>query len=251
MSIYDYGIVNHMKKITTFICLLIITFFCFYSNMFAQTATPLYYIDSIRGQKAEVLPVSLMNITVTGREAYDNSYTIGRKGKNREGFNVQAYVYKDKGDDKISLQGNNYLPPNPAESSTGIYNTKDRNWEIKLVTPSEPGDYFLQIALYCSDMSAYCGKKYRSFGQYEKLVKFKVVSSLPKYQFTRWMSVDMSGDDVTELQKRLLSYGIDNDSVTGYFWLYTKEAVKRFQQTHGLNPTGVVGPATIKVLNSK
>ena len=77
-----------------------------------------------------------------------------------------------------------------------------------------------------------------------------VVSSSGKYQFLNPLSIGDTGNDVTELQKRLKAEGIYSGPVNGSFGALTQEAVKKFQTLHGLSPLGNVGPATRAALNS-
>lgn len=52
------------------------------------------------------------------------------------------------------------------------------------------------------------------------------------------------GSRVTSVQKRLRLIGFTSVRATGYYGVATRKAVWRFQNKHGLNPDGVVGPAT-------
>jgi hypothetical protein len=67
--------------------------------------------------------------------------------------------------------------------------------------------------------------------------------------FGRQLSVGSSGDDVTALQIILKKNGYYSGPVTGTFGTLTKAAVKKYQSAHSLNQVGVVGPATLKLLN--
>lgn len=69
------------------------------------------------------------------------------------------------------------------------------------------------------------------------------------YQFTRYLSLSSSGDDVTELQKRLASEGLYFGATTGTFTPLTQAGVMIYQAKHGLEPVGVVGPGTRALLN--
>ena len=46
-------------------------------------------------------------------------------------------------------------------------------------------------------------------------------------------------DEVTQIQTRLKSWGYFSGPVTGYYGSQTTEAIKKFQQAHGLSATGV------------
>lgn len=55
---------------------------------------------------------------------------------------------------------------------------------------------------------------------------------------------------VTVIQERLQRLGYFNQSPTGVFGSVTREAVLQFQQENGLNPDGVVGERTMRLLFS-
>src|SRR5665811_1871091 len=56
----------------------------------------------------------------------------------------------------------------------------------------------------------------------------------------------LQGDDVAELQERLLSLGLSPDRVDGVFGTNTEQAVRRFQGGVGLAVDGSVGPQTLR-----
>jgi N-acetylmuramoyl-L-alanine amidase len=56
----------------------------------------------------------------------------------------------------------------------------------------------------------------------------------------------LQGDDVSELQERLLSLGFSPDRVDGIFGTRTEQAVRRFQVGVGLAVDGSVGPETLR-----
>ena len=56
----------------------------------------------------------------------------------------------------------------------------------------------------------------------------------------------LQGDDVAELQERLLSLGFSPDRVDGVFGTNTEQAVRRFQGGVGLAVDGSVGPQTLR-----
>ena len=56
----------------------------------------------------------------------------------------------------------------------------------------------------------------------------------------------LQGDDVAELQERLLSLGFTPDRVDGVFGTHTEHAVRRFQANVGLAVDGRVGPQTLR-----
>jgi zinc D-Ala-D-Ala carboxypeptidase len=75
------------------------------------------------------------------------------------------------------------------------------------------------------------------------------------YSWTRTLKEGDSGSDVRELQIRVAGWAADSPSMTyvavdGQFGPGTKAAVQRFQRAYGLDPDGIVGPATQAKLNA-
>ncbi|MBI4093554.1 peptidoglycan-binding protein [Candidatus Kaiserbacteria bacterium] len=71
------------------------------------------------------------------------------------------------------------------------------------------------------------------------------------FNFTRTLSRGMVGEDVVELQKILIAEGyLDIPEPSGYFGPQTEEAVRAYQEAHGLEPVGIVGPLTRALLNA-
>ncbi|HEY9643825.1 MAG TPA: peptidoglycan-binding domain-containing protein, partial [Coleofasciculaceae cyanobacterium] len=58
------------------------------------------------------------------------------------------------------------------------------------------------------------------------------------------LKVGMRGSAVSGLQERLKAIGIFNGAIDGIFGTETEEAVKTAQRNFGLDPDGIVGPAT-------
>lgn len=69
------------------------------------------------------------------------------------------------------------------------------------------------------------------------------------FKFTLTISIGSTGNEVTELQKRLTLEGVYSGPVTGYFGPLTQTAVKAYQAKHGLDQVGIVGPKTRAELN--
>lgn len=57
-----------------------------------------------------------------------------------------------------------------------------------------------------------------------------------------------TGDDVAELQQRLLDMGFDPGRCDGVFGRRTDTAVREFQRNVGIQPDGTCGPTTLKAL---
>lgn len=70
---------------------------------------------------------------------------------------------------------------------------------------------------------------------------------------TRYLSVGMSGSDVSSVQAFLATDSslYPQGLVTGYFGSLTKAAVSRFQSRNGISPIGRIGPATLPVINAQ
>jgi peptidoglycan hydrolase-like protein with peptidoglycan-binding domain len=66
---------------------------------------------------------------------------------------------------------------------------------------------------------------------------------------TRALSYRSSGEEVKLLQGVLITRGFMSGAPTGYFGMVTMKALKDFQKSYNLTPTGAVGPRTKKVLN--
>lgn len=65
-----------------------------------------------------------------------------------------------------------------------------------------------------------------------------------------FIQLNDSGDQVSELQRRLSTLGYYSGSASGVFDQQTQEAVMQFQQANGLSADGVVGPATEDALRN-
>jgi N-acetylmuramoyl-L-alanine amidase len=70
------------------------------------------------------------------------------------------------------------------------------------------------------------------------------------------MKIGDKNDEVKELQERLIADGYMTGPSTGYFWVKTLAAVRKFQKDHGIRTvngvvytTGNVGPLTLAALN--
>lgn len=70
-----------------------------------------------------------------------------------------------------------------------------------------------------------------------------------RYIFKNPLFYGDSGDEVRELQKRLISEGVFSGSATGYFGDITLSAVRDYQKSKGISQTGNVGEETLSSLN--
>lgn len=69
------------------------------------------------------------------------------------------------------------------------------------------------------------------------------------FKFTKTLQLGSTGNDVTELQKRLTLEGVYKGPVTGTFGPLTKAGVIAYQKKMGLEQVGIVGPKTREALN--
>jgi peptidoglycan hydrolase-like protein with peptidoglycan-binding domain/sugar lactone lactonase YvrE len=69
--------------------------------------------------------------------------------------------------------------------------------------------------------------------------------------FTRILSRGSTGSDVIALQSLLSELGFFTVTPNGYFGPQTEAAVKAYQTSKGINPIGIVGPATLAALNGE
>lgn len=76
-----------------------------------------------------------------------------------------------------------------------------------------------------------------------------LTAAAPQASFNRSLSVGSTGDDVRNLQTRLLGEGFFRGEATGYFGPITAAAVKAYQAKYGIDQLGIVGPATRAQLN--
>jgi len=60
-----------------------------------------------------------------------------------------------------------------------------------------------------------------------------------------------TGEEVTALQKALMTKGINPGPIDGIFGPKTDDAVRRFQERAGLEVDGIVGPKTMAALEGK
>lgn len=70
------------------------------------------------------------------------------------------------------------------------------------------------------------------------------------FQFTSFLSVGSTGNEVSELQKKLTTLGFYDGPTNGNFGPLTEAGVKAFQSAHGINSVGYVGPGTRAALNA-
>lgn len=72
----------------------------------------------------------------------------------------------------------------------------------------------------------------------------------PTHRFFKLLKFGSKGDDVAELQKRLIFEGVYTGPVTGFYGSMTREGVRRYQAKNNLPSVGAVGPMTLSVLNA-
>jgi|GEM_PF-767669 len=74
-------------------------------------------------------------------------------------------------------------------------------------------------------------------------------ASAAPYKFQNSLVYGSSGDEVKELQKRLVAEGFFTEAIDGKFLTSTVTAVKAYQKSQGISQTGNVGPLTMAALN--
>jgi len=85
-----------------------------------------------------------------------------------------------------------------------------------------------------------------------KALKIKEAGEIEKYtlKFDRALKMGARGDDVKALQEVLKALGfLKIENCTDYFGKQTDEALRAFQEHHGLEVDGSAGPKTVEALN--
>jgi peptidoglycan hydrolase-like protein with peptidoglycan-binding domain len=77
------------------------------------------------------------------------------------------------------------------------------------------------------------------------------VLGVSTFRFTKPLAVGSRGEEVTELQNRLIAEGLLSSEATGYYGSLTAQAVKAFQAKYGIGQVGIVGPQTREKLNAE
>lgn len=82
-------------------------------------------------------------------------------------------------------------------------------------------------------------------------VKLRNTTTSINIPSTRRLAFGSRGEQVVELQKILQKnrYLKDEDMITGYYGIMTRNAVKLLQIENGLEPVGEVGPLTREIIN--
>lgn len=76
-------------------------------------------------------------------------------------------------------------------------------------------------------------------------------SSGTSYSFTELLTVGSEDTEVFALQQRLTTLGFYSGPITGLYGPLTKQAVIKYQISHGIAATGSVGPSTRTALNAE
>ena len=78
-----------------------------------------------------------------------------------------------------------------------------------------------------------------------------LIPSMACAAFTKSLTVGSRDPEVSRLQSVLKEWGFYSyPEITGYYGSFTAQAVKSFQISNGIEPVGVVGPLTRKILNA-
>tara|TARA_Y100000310_G_scaffold296413_1_gene328649 strand:- start:850 stop:3150 length:2301 start_codon:yes stop_codon:yes gene_type:complete len=88
--------------------------------------------------------------------------------------------------------------------------------------------------------------------QGQEVVEVVLPPDTAQFIFTRNLTIGSTGNDVTELQKRLTVEGVYTGPITGYFGPLTLGGAKAYQMVESITPvSGFVGPLTRGALNGK
>ncbi len=85
---------------------------------------------------------------------------------------------------------------------------------------------------------------------FPKDLNLYVPAIAPRVQFSKNLSVGQTDPDVTLLQQTLNELGFSKQDPTGFYDSQTQQAVRGFQNEHGLETTGELDDATRNALNS-
>ena len=116
------------------------------------------------------------------------------------------------------------------------------------VTGSEPSPLVIDMAFITA--AGVTGHSSMTVGGTTVPVSSPVSSSVTS-AFTQYLTVGSSNSQVSALQSLLKKLGLYSGPVTGNFGPLTEAAVKKYQQSRGLDQVGVVGPGTRAALNKE
>ena len=146
--------------------------------------------------------------------------------------------------------------PDDLEGVKGYYEflRYDRYNPLKTATTPETYAEILQSSGYATD-SSYCRSLINDYVNRYDLRKYDPVSietpqHIQKRRTIKFVLPMMQGSDVVIIQKILVEQGyyIGSSGVDGKYGKKTEEAVKRFQNEHGLVVDGIVGVKTWAML---
>lgn len=167
-------------------------------------------------------------------DAEGNSSPLRGKDCNRDSFKVRVLAHDDGGLQTLRFQmdGDKWRPlsfkarGSGAEVSFPLRGLAEGTRRLKLEAVDKAGRKHLEEAEFLIDSSEKLGGKTVTLGA--------------------------RGEDVQQLQKRLLEAGVlAQDAVTGFFDEQTEQAVRQFQETEELPVTGRVGQMTLSALGPR
>ena len=126
-------------------------------------------------------------------------------------------------------------------------NRRSRHWHFISGIPATPTvSEESPAVLVASNFPATAGAELAQSAPLEGKVLGEAV-----FKFLIDLKLGSKGNNVIELQKRLVNEVFYSGPITGYFGKLTKEAVKKYQTKKGIKPNGMVGPVTRSFLNNQ
>ncbi|HLD13062.1 MAG TPA: hypothetical protein VJB87_05760 [Candidatus Nanoarchaeia archaeon] len=118
-------------------------------------------IKSITGQKENYSPKESIKLIVSGVDPN------GASASSDKGWNIQYYTYNKNGGDFLQ----EYVPSGNYNAN---YNSNKGYWEIDYWAPSQPGEYYTEIDLYCGTGGSECYTTYGNEYSSKQKISFKV-----------------------------------------------------------------------------
>ncbi len=196
-----------------------------------------FYYDGVEIKKMDGLPVDADTPQDTDTPTSQPKINSSKVTPEKPEINKQVTLTLETNNsstDNLIYKYEVFLDGDFLFSKTNDANTFEFN-------PKSAGSYNIKVSLYDdSDM-----KKYDEIN-----VKFDVVRN--ESYSGKNLKVGMSGKDVSSFQQKLKTMGFYNyDKITGYYGNVTALAVKDFQKSCGVSPTGIIDGNTAIELNNQ